>query len=217
MDRILHPLVDVIAIDGPAGTGKTTVSRRVAERLDRVRLDTGAFYRTATLLGHRLGVGPGDLAPHLASHRFTYDDGVMRLDGEDVSHAIRSAAVTGDVSAVSAVPEVRAAMVEAQRSWVADSGAAVVVEGRDIGTVVFPGAATKVYLTASPRVRAERRAHETGTDVEVEEERIRLRDGLDSGRETSPLRPADDAWILDTSDMTIDEVVSAVAERHLNR
>jgi len=217
MDRILHPVVDVIAIDGPAGTGKTTVSRRVAERLGRVRLDTGAFYRTATLLAHRLGVGPEALAGHLGGHRFTYDDGVMRLDGEDVSAAIREPAVTADVSAVSAVPEVRSAMVEAQRSWVSSSGAAVVVEGRDIGTVVFPGAVTKVYLTASPRVRAERRAREAGTDVDGEEERIRRRDELDSSRATSPLRPADDAWILDTGGMSIDEVVEAVADHHLNR
>lgn len=217
MAGILHERVDVIAIDGPAGTGKTTVSQAVARRLGRVRLDTGAFYRAATLLGRRLGLESSELAPRLGEHHFTYDDGVMRLDGEDISEAIRSEAVTAGVSEVSAVPEVRAAMVDAQRRWVAESGAAVVVEGRDIGTVVFPGAITKVFLTASPAVRAARRAAETGADVAEEEVRIRRRDELDSGRAASPLRPATDAWILDTSDLGIDEVVSAVADHHLSR
>lgn len=214
LDAIAHPRVDVIAIDGPAGTGKTTVSQLVAERLGRLRLDTGAFYRAATLVAHREGVPADHLAEHLDDHAFSYDDGAMHLDGEDVSGAIRTPDVTADVSEVSAVSAVRERMVAAQRRWVRSSGTPVVVEGRDIGTVVFPGAVTKVYLTASPEVRARRRAAELGTDPTEEADRIRRRDEFDSGREASPLRPADDAWVLDTSDLTIDEVVDAIVDHH---
>jgi 3-phosphoshikimate 1-carboxyvinyltransferase len=212
------PVADVIAIDGPAGTGKTTVSTAVADRLGRLRLDTGAFYRAATLVSLRDGIPPGpDLAAALAGHTFSFDEGVMAIDGEDVSAEIRTPEVTERVSAVSAVPEVRERMVDAQRDWVASSGVGVVVEGRDIGTVVFPGAVTKVYLDARPEVRAARRAAELGTDPAEEESRIRARDRQDSGRATSPLRPADDAWHLDTSDRTIDEVVAAIVDHHRGR
>ncbi len=214
LDAIAPPSVDVVAIDGPAGTGKTTVSKAVADALGRLRLDTGAFYRAATLVAQRTGAAvDAGLADELASHAFTYDDGVMRIDGEDVSAAIRTAEVTAGVSAVSAVAEVRARMVDAQRDWVRGSGVGVVVEGRDIGTVVFPGARTKVYLNARPDVRAARRAAEVGSDPAEEEARIRRRDELDSSRETSPLRPADDAWELDTSDLTIEQVVDAIVTR----
>lgn len=218
LDSIAHPRVDVIAIDGPAGTGKTTVSQQVADRLGLLRLDTGAFYRAATLVGLRAGLEPGTaLAEALATHTFSYDDGVMAIDGEDVSAQIRSPEVTEAVSAVSAVPEVRERMVDAQRAWVRSSGAAVVVEGRDVGTVVFPGAITKVYLDARPEVRAQRRAAELGTDPAEEEARIRARDRQDSGRAASPLRPADDAWHLDTSDLKIEEVVTAIVDHHRSR
>ncbi len=218
LDDIAVPVADVVAIDGPAGTGKTTVSTAVAERLGRLRLDTGAFYRAATLVGLRAGVPPGPaLADELGGHTFSYDEGVMAIDGEDVSAEIRTPEVTERVSAVSAVPGVRERMVDAQRAWVASSGVGVVVEGRDIGTVVFPGAITKVYLDAGPEVRAARRAAELGTDPVEEEARIRARDEYDSGRATSPLRPADDAWHLDTSDLTIDEVVAAIVAHHRGR
>lgn len=218
LEDLAVPVADVIAIDGPAGTGKTTVSTAVAERLDRLRLDTGAFYRAATLVGLRAGIPPGRaLADALTGHTFSYDEGVMAVDGEDVSTEIRAPEVTEAVSAVSAVPEVRERMVDAQRAWVASSGVGVVVEGRDIGTVVFPGAVTKVYLDARPDVRARRRASELGTDPAEEEARIRARDDHDSGRSASPLRPADDAWHLDTSDLTIDEVVEAIVAHHRER
>lgn len=209
---------DVIAIDGPAGVGKSTVGSRVAERLGRVRLDTGAFYRAATIVALRGGdpIGP-TLADRLEGHRFEYRDGRMHLDGEDVSTAIRGTPVTASVSAVSAVPEVRAVMVAAQRAWVVGSGTPVVVEGRDIGTVVFPDALTKVFLVADPEERARRRAAETGAAVADELTRLLTRDGLDSGREAAPLRPADDAWELDTTVLGVEEVVAAVVGRHQHR
>lgn len=198
----------VVAIDGPGGSGKTTVAREVARRLGWSHLDTGAFYRAVTLAALRRGVhaGFGDLA---ATLDLDYRDGRMFLDGEDVTGAIRSSEVDALVSAVAADPDVRKVMVDAQRAWVATHGGNAVVEGRDIGTVVFPDADVKVFLTARPEVRAARRARERAVaEVGVAEE-LRRRDRMDSGRAVSPLRPADDAITIDTSDMSAD----AAAER----
>lgn len=215
--EMARPLAtEVIAIDGPAGTGKTTVAAAVAEALGGARLDTGAFYRSATLLALRSGTEASDgpaVRRLVDDAHFSYADGRMRIDGEDVSAAIRSDAVNGAVSAVSAQPLVREALVRIQRRWAVDADRVTVVEGRDIGTVVFPDARLKVYLDARPEVRARRRAIEAGTNVAQEAERLAARDALDSGREASPLRPADDAWHLDTSDLSIEGVVDAVVAR----
>lgn len=207
----------VIAIDGPAGTGKTTVATAVAEALDGTRLDTGAFYRAATLLALRSGIDPEDgdaIAARLGEVTISYDQGSIDIDGVDVSSEIRSPAVNAAVSAVSAHPAVRSHLVNRQREWVTSARGVVVVEGRDIGTVVFPDAACKIYLDASPEVRAQRRALEDGTDPREELARLAGRDEVDSTRDASPLRPAVDAWILDTSTLTIDEVVEQVVARH---
>jgi 3-phosphoshikimate 1-carboxyvinyltransferase len=217
LDQMVRPVAtEVVAIDGPAGTGKTTVASAVAGLLGGTRLDTGAFYRSATLLAHRAGVDPGDgpgIRALLDHADLGYADGAMRIDGEDVSEAIRTPEVNAAVSAVSAHPIVREALVRIQRRWAAGADRVTVVEGRDIGTVVFPDARLKVYLDARPEVRAARRAREAGTDTAEEARRLAARDALDSGRTASPLRPAGDAWHLDTSDLSVDEVVAAIVDR----
>ena len=207
----------VLAIDGPAGSGKSTVARRVAEALGIEMLDTGAMYRAVTWAaidrGVDLGDGPelGDLAAGL---RIGLVDGAVTVDGVDCSEAIRGPEVNALVSVVAARPAVRRRLVAIQRSWMAERGGGV-VEGRDIGTVVFPDAALKVFLTASPTVRAGRRSAERSgealVDIAGENER---RDHLDSTRPDSPLRAADDAMLLDTSDLSIDEVVERIAARY---
>ena len=208
----------VIAIDGPGGVGKSTVTRRVAAALGIPELNTGAYYRAAALAALRSGVDLGDeaaVAAALAGSAFAYDDGVMYLDGEDVNDAIRSPEVTGASSAIAAYPAVRDLMVAAQRRWVAAHAGSAVVEGRDIGTVVFPDAAVKVFLDARPEVRAARRSADREaagvTEARVHAE-LASRDARDTGRQVSPLRPAVDAVIVDTSDLGIDEVVSRVLE-----
>lgn len=206
----------VLAIDGPAGSGKSTVSRMVARALGRQHLDTGAFYRAATLRVLRRQADPGDETAVLEALRgaiFEQDRGVMLLDGEDVSVEIRQAPVTANVSPVSAHPAVRRLMVAEQRAWVQRHGAGAVVEGRDIGTVVFPDAELKVFLTAAPEERARRRASETGREVSEEEAAIRSRDLIDSSREASPLLAASDAYLLDTTGLSQEEVVDAIIVR----
>lgn len=206
----------VIAIDGPGAVGKSTVSRLVAERLGYPELNTGAIYRAATLAVLRAGADPGDDAAVVAAvvaATIDYEDGRVLLDGHDVTAATRSAEVTAAVSPVSAIAEVRRLLVERQRAWLADHGPDAVVEGRDIGTVVFPDAGTKVYLTARPEVRAARRARDgeaAGADAAKVAAELAARDRYDSSREVSPLRAADDAVTVDTSDLTIAEVVEAV-------
>lgn len=204
----------IIAVDGPGGAGKSTVSRGVGERLGLPHLDTGAFYRAATLAALRAGVDPDDEAAVVgvvAGSDIDFEADVTFLDGADVSAAIRGEAVTGAVSAVSALPGLRALMVDQQRRWVEKRGGAAVVEGRDIGTVVFPKAHVKVFLTARPEVRAVRRAQEL-PQAEVAEVSADLarRDRTDSQRATSPLRPAADAHEIDTSDLTVDDVVGRI-------
>jgi cytidylate kinase len=206
----------VIAIDGPGGVGKSTVARAVAERLGAAHLDTGAYYRAATLAVLRAGVDPSEpaaVAPVVADARIGYEAGRVALDERDVTDDVRSDEVTATVSTVSAIADVRTAIVAAQRRWVSEHGEPAVVEGRDIGTVVFPDAALKVYLTADARTRAQRRAGDAeaeGIDIEELTRRLIERDRADSSRATSPLRPADDAVIVDTTVLTVEQVVTVV-------
>ena len=207
----------VVAIDGPAGTGKSTVARGLANALGARYLDTGAMYRIVTLAVLRSGVDLDDpvaiaAVDALISVGFDPEDTHAFLGGEDVSTEIRGDAVTRAVSAVSAVPEVRARLVTRQRELSAGAGS-VVVEGRDIGTVVLPDAELKVYLTASAAVRAQRRNDQNiaaglPDDYPAVLADVTRRDELDSTRATSPLRPADDAVLVDTGDMTQDQVVA---------
>lgn len=207
----------VIAIDGPAGTGKSSVSRGLARALGARYLDTGAMYRIATLAMLRGGVDLQDPESIAAAAEvpisvgFDPDVEDAYLDGEDVAVQIRGEEVTRAVSAVSAVPAVRERMVDLQRE-LAGSAGRVVVEGRDIGTVVLPEADVKIFLTATAETRARRRNDQNVAagltdDYETVLADVRRRDHLDSTRAVSPLRPADDALIVDTSDMTQAQVV----------
>ncbi len=203
----------VLAIDGPAGSGKSTVSREVATSLGWAHLDTGAYYRAAAYLVLLEGVDPSNIdeVARLVAHAdFDQRDGRMFIGDMDVSEMIRSPAVNAVVSQVAAVPAVRSEMVRHQRSWVGRFGNAVVVEGRDIGTVVFPDAPVKIYLTADPAERARRRALESGENLSVVEASIRSRDAIDSSRTASPLRPASDARQVDTTGHSVEEVVDMI-------
>ncbi|KMO82313.1 (d)CMP kinase [Mycolicibacterium chlorophenolicum] len=213
----------VIAIDGPAGTGKSTVARGLATSLGARYLDTGAMYRIVTLSVLRRGVDIADPAAIVAAVgdvdlAVGHDPGEDRsyLAGEDVSAEIRGDAVTKAVSAVSAVPEVRSRLVALQRA-LADGPGRVVVEGRDIGTVVLPDADVKIFLTASAEERARRRNDQNVAaglpdDYAAVLADVQRRDHLDSTRAVSPLRAADDAVVVDTSDMTQDEVIGHLTE-----
>ncbi|GAA5109261.1 (d)CMP kinase [Nocardia iowensis] len=208
----------VVAMDGPSGTGKSSVSRRLATRLGARYLDTGAMYRVATLRVLRAGIELTDAAAIAAAVKeLPLSIGtdprreVIQLDGEDVSSEIRGDAVTKAVSAVSAVAEVRDLLVALQRE-ITTAAQRIVVEGRDIGTVVLPAADAKIYLTASAEARAHRRnqqniAEGRGDDYEAVLADVQRRDNLDSTRKVSPLRPADDAVLVDTSDLNMDEVI----------
>ncbi|WP_333619499.1 (d)CMP kinase [Dietzia sp.] len=208
-----------VAIDGPAGTGKSTLARRLAERIGGAYLDTGAMYRAATLEVLRRGVDPEDPAAVVKATRdlaleIGSDPGktVVMLDGEDVSEAIRTAEVTANVSVVSAIREVRENLVALQQR-LARGERSVVLEGRDIGTVVLPDAEVKVFLTASAEVRAQRRTDQdmaAGRDADYDEilAAVIARDEKDSSRVESPLRAADGAVVMDTSDQTIEDVLA---------
>ena len=201
----------VIAIDGPAGAGKSSVARALAERLDFTYLDSGAMYRCVALAALERGADPddgaatGDLA---AALEIGFEDETVILDGRDVSAEIRSPRVSEASSRVSVHPGVREAMVARQRELIA--AGRYVAEGRDIGTVVSPDAPLKVFLTASPEERARRRAAQTGEDADAVRAAQRERDARDEGREHSALRPADDAIELDTTGLSLDEVVSRI-------
>lgn len=208
----------VVAVDGPAGTGKSSVSRGLARELHARYLDTGAMYRIVTLAVLRAGVELTDTdavamtaeAAELAVGYYP-DEGRSFLDGQDVSTEIRGPAVTRAVSAVSAVPAVRTRLVAVQRSLVAGPGS-VVVEGRDIGTVVLPDADVKIFLTASAEERARRRNEQNKAaglvdDYDAVLADVKRRDHLDSTRAVSPLRPAEDAVVVDTSAMTQPQVI----------
>jgi CMP/dCMP kinase len=208
--------VKVIAIDGPAGSGKSTVARRLAERLGLEYLDTGAMYRGVTFAALRRGIDPADTEPvaNLARSvelEVTVDH--VRVDDVDATIEIRGPEVSRAVSLVAANQGVRTELVRRQREWAVARGGGV-LEGRDIGSVVFPDAVLKVYLNARPEVRAERRAAEVvELDYETVAADMARRDALDQGRDTSPLTLASGAFELDTSDMTVDEIVDELARR----
>ncbi len=201
----------VIAIDGPAGSGKSTVAKAVAAALGFTYLDTGAMYRCVALASMRSG---GDAAAVAAGLTFTLGERVL-LDGQDVSDAIRTPEVSEQASKVAADPNVRRAMVARQRALLAHGD--WVAEGRDIGTVVAPDAKLKVFLTASPGERAHRRASQIGADPATVLAEQTIRDERDSNRVDSPLRPADGAIKLDTTGLTLDQVVECVVDLAADR
>lgn len=210
----------IVAIDGPSGSGKSTVARAVARELGLQVLDTGAMYRAVTCAALDAGV-PTDDAEACASIArkiaITVEGGTTTVDGRDVSKEIRGPEVTGAVSIVAAHPAVRKILVAAQRAWVEQHGGGV-VEGRDIGTVVFPDATVKVFLTASDEERARRRQLDEAAadrDVAVDDVKAALdrRDAIDSSRKASPLRAADDAIELDTTGVDVDAVVADIVAR----
>lgn len=202
----------IIAIDGPAGAGKSTIARALAGRLGLEYLDTGAMYRAVTVAALRLGL---DLQDQAAVSSMTEqltieaDDRGVRIDGDDVTDAIRSQRVTAAVGAVASNSLVRMNLRARQRAWGEVRGGGV-IEGRDIGSVVFPDATLKLYLTASPRVRAERRVAESGGEVDEIERAIALRDESDSNRADGPLREADGAVLVDTTGLDIDQVLAHI-------
>lgn len=217
----MNGVARVIAIDGPGGSGKSTVARLVAERTGLPYLDTGAMYRAITFGVLQRGIDPSDWAlidEVLPTIQFDLGPTTVTVDGFDATDAIRGAEVTAHVSAVAANPTVRTMLVELQRKWVANAGAGV-LEGRDIGTVVVPDAPLKVFVTASVAERARRRSLETGEAVDAVEADLRRRDKADSERDTSPLQAAEDAVTVDTTGVEIAEVVERIvtlaAEREL--
>jgi len=205
----------VIAIDGPAGSGKSTVARAVADRLGLEYLDTGAMYRSVTFAALRADIEPSDpdaVGALAAALDISVDNGVVTVDGVDASIEIRGPEVTRAVSTVAAHPTVRTELVSRQREWARRRGGGV-IEGRDIGSVVFPDALVKVYLTASEDARAGRRAKEvTDLDYETVAADLARRDALDQGRETSPLAAAGDAVAIDTTDRDVAEIVAEVLD-----
>jgi cytidylate kinase len=206
----------VIAIDGPAGSGKSTVSRRLAERLQLAYLDTGAMYRAVAFAALRRNIDPDDndkVAALTRDLRLDVTLDQVTVDGVDATVEIRGPEVTRAVSIVAANLGVREELRRRQREWAAAHGGGV-IEGRDIGTVVFPDAELKVYLTAAPDARAQRRAKEvTELDYETVAAELARRDAIDQGRDHSPLAAADDAVLVDTTDRTIDEVVDDLMTR----
>lgn len=202
----------VVAIDGPAGAGKSTIAKRVALALGIPHLDTGAMYRSVTWAAMRDGVEVDDdrrLAELARTMACSITPTEVIIDGVDATEGIRSAEVTASVSAVSAHQAVRTILRERQREWANAAGGGV-MEGRDIGTVVFPDALLKVYLTASIEERARRRSAETGLDFDEVVADVRRRDEADSTREHAPLVRAEDAVEVDTTDMTPDQAVEAI-------
>jgi cytidylate kinase len=211
-----------ITLDGPSGTGKSSVARAVAKQLGAAYLDTGAMYRAATVAVLDAGVDLEDteavarvVAAATIEVGTTADAEVVQVDGVDVAKRIRGAAVTRAVSPVSAVPAVRRQLVGQQRQLVEEADA-VVVEGRDIGTVVLPDATLKIYLTAAPEVRAQRRAGQLNirdtTKIAELAEDLRRRDEYDSSRADSPLRPAEDAVVVDSTSLDRRAVVKRIVE-----
>jgi cytidylate kinase len=208
----------LIAIDGPAGSGKSSAARAIADELGFINLNTGAAYRAVALVALQEDVSLDDGASLAGvSRRVSLDAGGARVDGKPVPEdELRTPEVSAAASAVSARPEVRAVLLDVQREAArrANREGGAVVEGRDIGTVVLPEAELKVYLSAAPEERARRRAHQTGREAELEriKEAMSQRDRQDSERETSPLKPAPEAIILDTTSLSLEGVVSRVLE-----
>jgi len=208
----------IVAIDGPSGTGKSSTSKAVAAQLGLSYLDTGAQYRAMTWWMVSNGIDVADPAaiaaaagkPEIISGTDP-EAPAISVDGTDVAGPVRTQEVTAKVSAVSAVPEVRARITELQRTIAAAAEGGIVVEGRDIGTTVLPDADLKIFLTASPEARAARRSGELkGADVNATREALIKRDTADSSRKTSPLAKADDAVEVDTSDLTLEQVIECV-------
>ena len=202
----------VIAIDGPAGAGKSSVARRVSTVTGLRYLDTGAMYRCVALAVQQSSTDAHDaeaVGKIAREVSVVIERDAAKLNGLDVSSAIRSSEINSIVSIIAAHTPVRDAMREQQRSWIRDQNGGV-VEGRDIGTVVFPDAMLKIFLTASPEVRAERRVGESGGDIQAVAASIAERDHLDSTRLDSPLKPSQDSVVVDSSHKTIEEVVAEI-------
>ncbi|MDR1651915.1 MAG: (d)CMP kinase [Synergistaceae bacterium] len=205
----------VIVLDGPAGAGKSSVAREIAKRLGLPFLDTGAIYRAITLIMMRSGVPPVDspeLRRELKEFRVFFSGASVCVKGEDVTDAIRTPEIDANVSPYSAIPAVRDSLLGIQRE---QRGNGLVAEGRDMGTVVFPDADLKIFLTASPETRARRRYDERisrGGNADYDEilRQVNMRDEIDSTRETAPLKPAGDALLMDTTVMSFEDVVSGV-------
>ena len=213
----MRPLV--IAIDGPAGAGKSTIAKALAKAMNIEYLDTGAMYRGVTFEVLRRGLEATDIdaVARVASEvQFEQTASSLHVNGIDATQAIRTAAVDAAVSHVAANSAVRSELRERQREWIISHGGGV-VEGRDIGSVVFPDATLKVYLVASPIVRAKRRVAQHGGDVNEIARAIAERDERDSTRDDSPLRQMPDAVVVDTSDRSIDEVVAHIRELVVTR
>lgn len=209
----------VIAIDGPAGAGKSTIARAVAKRLGVQYLDTGAMYRAVTVEGARLGLPLADdvaMSSFVDTARIDVGLDTVTINGRDVTTDIRTAETSKLVSIVATLSGVRSQLRRRQQSWVDERNGGV-VEGRDIATVVFPEAVLKVYLTASPMVRAQRRVAQIGGDVDKIAQEIALRDEVDSTRADSPLHAASDSVVVDTSDRTIDQVVDEIVSMYNER
>ncbi|MGW6360446.1 (d)CMP kinase [Streptomyces sp. NPDC055092] len=212
------PAAVIVAIDGPSGTGKSSTSKAVAAQLGLSYLDTGAQYRAITWWMVNNGIDltdPTAIAAVAGKAEIVSgtnpSDPTIAVDGVDVAGPIRTTEVTSKVSAVSAVPEVRARITELQRSIAASAEQGIVVEGRDIGTTVLPDADLKIFLTASPEARAARRSGELkGADVKATQEALIKRDAADSSRKTSPLAKAGDAVEVDTSELTLQQVIECV-------
>ena len=211
----------IVAIDGPAGAGKSTVARAVAERLGFLHVDSGAMYRAVALWALENGVDPSNgakVVPMAASAEINLNGGRVLLNGRDITADVRRPEVSQAASRVSAIPGVRRELVSKQQEYAA--AASVVMEGRDIGTVVYPRAQVKIYLDASAEVRARRRVGELGGDYAEVLREIRERDGRDATRADSPLRQAEDAVYVDTGDLDEEGVILAVLgivrERTLN-
>jgi cytidylate kinase len=207
----------VIVLDGPAGAGKSSVGKEVAKRLGLPFLDTGAIYRAITLFMLRENIAPAEperLKDRLRSFCVSFAGGKVTACGEDVTAAIRTREIDGEVSGYSAVPEVRSSILDMQRQGMSDG---LVAEGRDMGTVVFPDADLKIFLTASPEIRARRRHKEMlerGETPDYEEilELVNRRDVMDSSRDVAPLKPACDAIFFDTTGFSFEEVVQGILE-----
>jgi cytidylate kinase len=199
-----------IAIDGPSGAGKSTVAKAVAAQLSMTYLDTGAMYRAVALLSSRTGQDPAEIARNFAVE---LSGSSVLIAGEDVSGLIRTAEISELASQLSARSDVRSALVARQKQLMAEGG--FVAEGRDIGTVVAPGAEVKVFLTASPQERARRRAAQSGSDYETVLADQLIRDERDSTRADSPLKPADDAILIESTQLTVEQIVQAICRHAL--
>jgi cytidylate kinase len=206
--------VRVIAIDGPAGAGKSTVAKQVSASTGLPYLDTGAMYRCVAYaiqsknIDINDAVAVGDIA---RTAKIDINEDTARLDNVDVSSFIRSAEINSIVSVIAAHSPVRDAMRQQQREWITSHGGGV-VEGRDIGTVVFPDAVLKIFLTANPMVRAQRRVGQNGGDLEQVATAIAERDHIDSSREDSPLKPSRDSHQVDSSEKNISDVVAEIVD-----